>query len=151
MSTAPGGAPTSTAPKAPRTFAAWILVALLLVQAVGAIGGGAVLVISPDGDLMRMPTSQLEGSPFDSFLVPGLILLVVLGILPLAAAVGLLFRRTWAWWLAGVVGCGLAIWIVVEMSIIDYHWLMATYLGMALAIVLACLPRSVRRYCGVSR
>jgi hypothetical protein len=136
---------------APRTFAVWVLIVLLIVQAVGAIGGGAVLVISPDGSLMRMPLSQLEGSPFDSFLVPGLILLVVLGIAPLVAAIGLVLRRTWAWWLAGVVGCGLLIWIGVEMTIVQFDWLQPTYFGMGLAIVLACLPRSVRRYAGVAR
>lgn len=136
---------------APRTVAVWILIVLLVVQAIGAIGGGAVLVISPDGDIMRMPTSMLEGSPFDSFLIPGLILLLVLGIAPLVAAVGLLRRRTWAWWLAGVVGCGLLIWIAVEMTIIDYDWLQPAYFGMGLAIILACLPPSVRRYAGVRR
>lgn len=136
---------------APRTVAVWILIVLLFVQAVGAIGGGAVLVISPDGDIMHMPTSQLDGSPFDSFLIPGLILLIVLGIAPLVAGVGLLLRRAWAWWLAGVVGCGLLVWIAVEMTIIDYDWLQPAYFGMGLAIILACLPPSVRRYAGVRR
>lgn len=138
-----------TAP-APRTLAVWILLVLLVVQAVGAIGGGAVLVISPDGSLMRMPLSQLEGSPFDSFLIPGLILLVVLGVAPLIAAIGLWLRRAWAWWLAGIVGCGLLIWIAVEVAIVPYHWLQPAYFGMGLAIIAACLPRSVRRYAGVA-
>ena len=139
-----------TASAEPRTIAVWILLVVLVVQAIGAIGGGAVLVVSPDGELMHMPLSQLEGSPFDSFLIPGLILLVVLGILPLVAAVGVWYRRSWAWWLAGVVGCGLMIWIAVEMTIIAFDWLQPAYFGVGLAIVLACLPRSVRRYCGVT-
>ncbi len=136
---------------APRTFAVWVLLVLLVFQAIGAVGGGAALVVSPDGELMHMPLSQLEGSPFDSFLIPGLILLVVLGIMPLVAAVGLWVRPPCAWWLAGVVGCGLLVWIVVQMTIVDFDWLQPTYLGMGLAIVLACLPRSVRSYAGVAR
>ena len=135
----------------PRTIAVWILLILLVAQAVGAIGGGAVLVISPDGDIMHMPVSQLDDSPFDSFLIPGLILLIVLGILPLVAAVGVWYRQTWAWWASGVVGCGLMIWIAVELTIITFSWFHVAYALMGLLIVLACLPRSVRRYCGVSR
>lgn len=132
-----------------RTPAVWLLVVLLLVQAVGAIAGGIALVAGPHGEIMKMPVSDLEGSPFDSFLVPGLILLVVLGLVPLAAAVGLWRRTPWAWWTAGMVGCGLVIWIVVQMTIIDFSWLQVAYLAMGLAIVAACLPRSVRRYAGV--
>ncbi len=100
---------------------------------------------------MHMPTSLLEGSPFDSFLIPELILLLVLGIAPLVAGVGLLLRRTWAWWLAGVVGRGLLVWIAVAMTIIDFDRLQPAYFGMGLAIIVACLPPSVRRYAGVRR
>jgi len=140
-----------TDPAVPRTFAVWVLLFLLVFQAVGAIGGGGALVISPDGAILRMPASQLEGSPFASFLAPGLVLLIVLGIAPLVAAIGLWLRSPWAWWLAGVVGCALLIWIGVQTAIVDNNWLQPTYLGMGLAIVLACLPRSVRRYAGVGR
>jgi len=34
----------------------------------GAIGGGAALIISPSGALMGMPLSVLENTPFNSFL-----------------------------------------------------------------------------------
>ena len=95
--------------------------------------------------------SMLEGSPFDSYLIPGLVLLLVLGVTPLAAAIGLRRRRTWAWWPAGVVGCGLVIWIAVEMTIITFGWLQPAYAGLGLAIIVACLPPSVRRYGGVGR
>lgn len=141
----------STASDRPRTFAVWFLFVLLIAQAVGAIGGGIALVAGPQGEILHMPVSQLEGSPFDSFLIPGLVLLIVLGVLPLAAAIGFWRRRSWAWWAAGVVGCGLIIWIVVEMMVIDYHWLQLAYGVMGALIVLACLPHSVRRWCGVSR
>ncbi len=141
---------TST-PRRPRTFAVWLLFVLLLVQAAGAVAGGIALVAGPQGEVLQMPVSMLEGSPFDSYLVPGLVLLLVLGVLPLAAAVGLWLRRPWAWWAAGVVGCGLLIWIVVQVSIVDYHWLQPAYGAMGALILLACLPHSVRRYAGVSR
>jgi len=140
----------STTSDRPRTFAVWTLFVLLIVQAVGAIGGGIALVAGPNGEITHMPLSDLEGSPFDSFLIPGIILLFGLGLLPLAAAIGVWRQRTWAWWAAGVVGCGLVIWIAVQTTIIDFSWLQVAYLVMGLLIIAACLPRSVRRWCGVS-
>jgi len=57
-----------------------ILMALLAFLGLGAIGGGGVLIISPDGTLIGMPIPMLDHSPFESFLLPGIILLSVLGI-----------------------------------------------------------------------
>jgi len=54
--------------------------------ALSAIGGGLVLIIAPNGKLMGMPLSLLEKSPFDSFLIPGIILFTVLGIAPVLLA-----------------------------------------------------------------
>jgi hypothetical protein len=96
----------------------WVLVALLLVQALGGIAGGAALVKAPDGSNMKMSTSLLDGSPFSDYLIPGLVLLLVLGVLPLAAAVLLLVWPRAGWYAAFVVGCGLVIWLAVELTII---------------------------------
>ena len=78
--------PTRDRPRRPA--AAWILLILLLVQGLGGIGGGLSLVLKPDGSVMGMPVSHLDGSPFSDYLIPGLILLLVLGVLPLVAAAG---------------------------------------------------------------
>ena len=53
-----------------------------------------------------MPLSMLEGSPFKDYLIPGLILLVVLGLFPLVVLYGLVRRRRWGWWLSIAVGAG---------------------------------------------
>ena len=140
----------SQSPPPPRTAAVWLLLALLLIQALGAIGGGIMLIADPHGEFSKLPVEDLAGSPFDSFLVPGMILLSVLGVFPLLAAIGLWLRKTWAWWAAGMVGCGLVIWIAVQATIIDFSWLQAAYFVMGVLIVLAALPPSVRRYCDVT-
>jgi len=54
-----------------------ILLLLLGILGLGAIGGGAAFIISPDGKLMGMPLSVLNRSPFSSFLFPGIILFLV--------------------------------------------------------------------------
>ena len=67
-----------------------ILIALLAFLGLGAIGGGGVLIISPGGELIGMPLSLLNHSPFKSFLFPGIILFSILGIAPLTIIIALL-------------------------------------------------------------
>jgi hypothetical protein len=122
---------------------------LLLIQGLGGLAGGLSLTIRPDGSIMRMPVSLLDGSPFPDFLIPGLILLLVLGVLPLVALFGLWQRRTWAWYAAFVAGCGLMIWILVEMTIIPYDPLQPVFGGIGVLITVTSLLRPVRRFYGV--
>ena len=51
-----------------------IFLVVLGFLSLGAIGGGGVLIISPTGVLIGMPISELKNSPFNSFLIPGIIL-----------------------------------------------------------------------------
>ncbi len=139
-----------TASDRPRRPAAlWVLLVLLLVQGVGGLGGGLSLVLKPDGSIMQMPLAYLDGSPFSDFLIPGLILLLVLGVLPLAAAVGLWQGRRWAWYAAVTVGGALMIWILVEVTIVPFSWLQPAFGVVGVLIFGAAVLRSVRRYFGV--
>lgn len=140
--------PTRDRPRRPA--AAWILLILLLVQGLGGVGGGFSLVLKPDGSVMGMPVSYLDGSPFSDYLIPGLILLLVLGVLPLVAAAGLWVRRGWAWYVSFVVGCGLMIWILVEITIMPYDPLQIVFGVIGALIVLVSLTASVRRFYGIS-
>ena len=135
-----------TSDRARRPAAAWILLVLLLVQGLGGFAGGLALSVKPDGSIMGVPVSYLEGSPFSDYLIPGLILLLALGVLPLVAAAGLWLRRRWAWYASFVVGCGLMIWILVEITIIPYDGLQIVFGVVGALIVLVALMRSVRRF-----
>ncbi len=44
-----------------------LLIALLAFLGLGAMGGGAVLIVSPSGKLMGMPLSLLDPSPFRNY------------------------------------------------------------------------------------
>ena len=67
-----------------------ILIGLLIFLGLGAIGGGGVLIVSPSGRLFGMPLSMLNKSPFADFLIPGIILFTVLGLVPCLVAYAML-------------------------------------------------------------
>lgn len=63
-----------------------VAIGLLLFTGVSAIAAGASLVADPSGRGLQMPLSLLAHSPFSSFLIPGLVLLIVIGIGSISAA-----------------------------------------------------------------
>jgi hypothetical protein len=93
---------------------------LEVLLSIGALGGGLILMIAPRGEIMPLPLAALAGSPFDTYLVPGLILFGVLGFGPLAAARLAWLRHRLAPAAAFVVGAALLIWVAVEVAIIGY-------------------------------
>jgi hypothetical protein len=72
-----------------------VFLILLGFLALGAIIGGGTLTISPTGKLLRMPLYLLEKSPFNNYLIPGIILFSVLGLAPLLLIFALLQKPTW--------------------------------------------------------
>jgi hypothetical protein len=149
--------PAATPPRR-RPAAVWVLIGVCAFQALSGLAGGFGLSLAPDGGTLQFPVSYLEGTPFDDYLVPGLILLVVLGIFPLVVVYGLLRRRAWGWWGAGVLGVGLLIWLAVEVVLVGERLYadapgvsLAFWLGYGLvggAIVALCLAPPVRRFYG---
>jgi hypothetical protein len=132
----------TTEQRPPLSRLARAVIALEVLLGIGALGGGSVLVIAPRGEIMPLPLSALAGSPFDTYLGPGLILFTVLGIGPLAAATLAWRRHSLAPFAAFAVGMALLIWIGVEIAIIGYSNeppLQAIYLVMGIAITVAAL------------
>jgi hypothetical protein len=93
---------------------------LEVVLSIGALSGGVVLIAAPRGEIMPLPLSALAGSPFETYLGPGLILFIVLGLGPLIAARLTWIRHPLAPLAAFVVGAALLIWVAVEIAIIGY-------------------------------
>jgi len=132
----------STRHARPMSRVAKAAVLLEILLSVGALGGGLVLMIAPRGQIMPLPLSALAGSPFDTYLVPGLILFGVLGLGPLVAARLAWLRNPLAPTAAFVVGTALLIWVAVEVAIIGYSNeppLQAIYGILGVAIVLVAI------------
>ena len=137
-----------------------VLLILLAFLGLGALGGGAVLIISPDGGLFRMPVSILAHSLFRSFLVPGIILFCALGLVPSGLVYALLRKPEsrlaeqtnffpdmhWAWTYSIYVAFALIIWIQAEIVCLQaVHWLHMLYMALALAIIFVALLPKIRR------
>ena len=92
-----------------------IAIATLAFLGIGAAAGGLMLIADPTGKRIGMPLSFLDHSPFQSFLIPGIILLVANGILSLLIMAATIRRSAgYGWWVA-FQGCVLTGWITVEV------------------------------------
>lgn len=117
---------------------------LLIVQALVALSaaaGGVALALGEQAGSLGIipPLDWLEGTPFDSYLLPGLMLLIVVGGTHSLAFVLLLRRTTWALAASAVAGCGMMIWVVVQMVFIPYSFLQAVYFGTGLLEIVLVL------------
>ena len=115
------------------------IVAIVALSFLGLSGviGAIPLIVNRSGEPWRMPQSLLQYSPFRSYLVPGIILLVANGLLSVWAlwlTVGK--HRGFGWWVIaqGVVLLG---WLIVEVAMLRLmvwpHYLYGT-VAMALVI-----------------
>ena len=136
-----------------------LLLLLLAFLGLGAIFGGAVLIISPSGALFGMPLSMLEFSPFTSFLIPGIILFSMLGLTPCLLIAALIKKPVWKigdqlnfftdmhWSWSGTIYVAFALigWIQIEMIFLHaVHWSNTLYMGIGLVILFVALLPQVR-------
>lgn len=117
-----------------RPLSLWLLLSLLGQLSVRAAVGGGALLVAPSGTLVGLPAAPLENTPFGDFLVPGLVLLLAFGVVPLVVCYGLYAKRRWAW--PGAVGVALALlaWIIVETAVGFHRTTVYLNLGTVIAI-----------------
>jgi hypothetical protein len=115
------------------------LIALELFLALNAVGGAVYAF----GGAQGVEREWLDGTPFHDYVVPGVILLVVVGGSLLAAAVALVRDGPRAWDLSVGASAVLIGWLVAETSIIGLvSWMQpATF---AAALLIAALALRLR-------
>jgi hypothetical protein len=139
----------------------YFLTAVLVFLAMAALGGGAALVGDPDGSGLGLDAAWLAGSPFVSYLVPGVILFVVFGLgsaalvyalwfKPAVASLAFLNRVThehWAWGLTLLLGLAALVWIGVQYLIIQtFSPMQIVIVAVGLVIIMLTLLPGMRRY-----
>src|ERR1700674_5565523 len=126
-------------PPRPLPGIARLAIALEIFLGLGALFGGGALILAPDGHLLGMPTKLLAGSPFPSFLMPGIVLFTFVGLAPLLAATITVRRHALAPVAAVGVGLTLIGWVSVEMVVLaglgSMAWALYLVLGTCIAAI----------------
>ena len=114
-----------------RRIARWSLVGLQLVVGGNAVYGGIGLMAGGLG----MPADWLDGTPFDSWLLPGIFLLAVVALPMIGAAVAELLRSPWAYTASLAAGALQVGWILAQLAILQrYFFLQPVMLGAGAAV-----------------
>jgi hypothetical protein len=115
------------------------LVGISLFNAVSAFGGGVGLVTGT----LPIPVALLRHTPFESYVVPGLFLGVIIGGSALAGAVALLTHAPRSRLVIAAAGVVMVGWIVGETILIrGFSWLQGLYLLTGLLLVAVSCRRS---------
>lgn len=120
-------------------------VAVTGFSAINAVAGGIGLLVNGLG----VPREQLDGTPFSSFTIPGLLLAVVVGGSMLTAAISVWQRVPWAGSVAMVAGAVMLGWIAIESVMINDGRVLQVVVAMLslLAIALgSALQRQARAH-----
>jgi len=103
-----------------------LILALEAFLAIGAFGGVWALIGDRNGG-DNVDMTLLEGTPFDSYLVPGIALLVLNGVFPALVVMLALRGHRLAWPGHVAVGAVLMTWIAVQVGFIGYASLLQPF------------------------
>jgi len=121
----------------------WLLFAVALFLAVGAIPVGIGLIVRPDGSMVGLPLGLLAGTPFKNFRIPGLLLATVVGGSTLASALLVALGARHASQVALLGGAVVVGWIAVQVALIGFVSALQPVVG-ALGLGMIALARRIR-------
>ena len=135
---------------------------LVFFQGISGLMGGVLILLDPSGVYLHLPPEFLDKTPFSNYLIPGLILLIVLGLYPLMVFYMLIKDPQWqvfsfinfshhqkdSWTATVYLGIVLLGWIIIQVLLIGYQsYLQPFYLGVGVLILgLSFLPVIRNKY-----
>jgi hypothetical protein len=115
----------------------FILVAFLALSTAVA---SLLLMSAPDGSLLSLTTDILKGSAFKDFVLPGLLLMIFVGVINLLALFYNLINHKLKYNLSIAGGAMILVWMVIQYSIIQQaFWLDLVYVLVGLSVIFISL------------
>jgi hypothetical protein len=122
-------------PKKPPPLETYILIIFLLFLSLFGIYGGIDLIVDSSGEHLHLNCQELINYPFRDFMLPGIVVLALFGVMPLLLIMPLLKKpkidwldvfniypkRHWAWSFSVYLGIFLIIWTDIQIWMIGYH------------------------------
>jgi len=140
----------------------FLLIAIIIILALSGIFGGTSLIFDPSGESLQIPIFLLESTLFRSYLIPGIILFLLLGIFPILVAFGLITKkklnfankinpykkRHWAWTYSLYCGIILVLWIDIQVMMIGGGYILQSIYAIlgVIIIILTLTPRVMKFY-----
>jgi len=94
---------------------------LLFFLGLSALPAAIFMLMDPSGSEMGLPAEMLDQTPFDSFLIPGILLGFFNGILSLLFAILVIKKHRLQAWMVMFQGSVLMIWLTVEVLMGLYY------------------------------
>ena len=115
-----------------------ISILILSINALGALWGGTGLIYDPSGEYMQMPLSLMEHAPFISYLIPGILLFIFIGLFSSMALIFIFRKHPFYYRFIFLQGIILTIWITVQVAMlrIFYPPLHLPFFLMGLALII---------------
>ncbi len=113
--------------------------ALEFVIGVAAVIAGALMMIQSDGSLLGMNPRMLGSAPFGDYLLPGLLLVVLIGGGMFISAYLTWAKAQWAHTISTLSGLLLILWVIIEYAYMGFYWLQAVVGVMGLLIIALAL------------
>ncbi|WP_126974373.1 hypothetical protein [Gynurincola endophyticus] len=119
-------------------FLRTLSIIFLVINAIGALAGGFALIIEPDGSKLGIPASILKNSPFDDFLIPGILLLLLNGVFSTVVLFALTMRSRWAEKGIIIQGIVLYLWIAAQVVLLGFTKKIHIIFGFIAVVLIIC-------------
>lgn len=116
----------------------------------GAVACGLLLVVYPSGNKIGLPLELLSNSPFENYLIPGLLLFSVNGVGNVFSSILSFRKNKYSGYTGMLFGVALIVWIIVQIMLIGYtNWLQPFYLVLGILELLfgVVIYKRLRKIC----